>query len=231
MILRNFACSAIASLALVAVGCTSVFPQVRYAGFTDEQDAAFDENNPKRFLEALDERNLTRQVYEALECKLGSGRLHDQFFALIVLGRIPNRGQYVIMEQVAKTSPHIRVRCQAMYCTAQLRDPASVPYLLKVARSGKGYERLTAVDSLDLVRTGIVDDVPLFVDFFVFERPQYTDEDIFRLPDPEEVLKKFEQWWNEHGVQLLGARRLDQDYWSSEFDLRGHSDPDFRGRP
>jgi hypothetical protein len=163
--------------------------------------------------------SLGDDIYVALERSASSEDPARASVAITVLGRIPNKGQLRIMEDVARDSSGEMLRCQAMYCMGVLRDPAAVPYLLGVlgSQTKTDYERTTAVRSLRHIRKGFVDELPMWVGNYVLIGKPH--EGLSDLPTLDEQYAEYTEWWNANSKQLLSERQV-RDYRGQESHAR-----------
>jgi len=152
-------------------------------------------------------KDLGHELYEALEAKAKSDNLRAALFGVTLLGRIPNRGQIDVLEEVAGRASDKILRCQAMYSMGLLRDPAGVPFLLRVLGSPKegDYERQTAASAVEIIRDGITDKMPVEVWWYVFDR---EPGGIMDFPTLAAMHADLSAWWQANAERLLSQRQV-----------------------
>jgi len=203
--------------ALLSCSCERKTPK-RETGLEVSQNlqTAIDVNDVRGALAAGQLKRLPARFYMDLEHKAASPKREDQMFAVTVLGRLPNRNQFRILQQVARESQDLEVRCQAMYSLGLLRDPAAVPFLLDVLAHGDHdpdqFERLTAAAGLGLIRDGYIDDMPLEVTGFVVVPTNPGAGSLLRWPTLEEQVADYTAWWEANATNLLQATGPVRDY-------------------
>jgi HEAT repeat protein len=143
-------------------------------------------------------------LYGDLVKKAKTGRLTDQYFAVTILGRLPKRDQVGVIVEVAQKNSDLTLRCQAMYSLGVLRDRAAVPYLLEVLGGTSSekdrYDQWVAAEAIQLIKKGIIDRAPIYVQWFVFkpltdsERLDYERRGLKR-PSLEEQYAEYLAWW------------------------------------
>ncbi len=177
-------------------------------GLTPDLEAALAKVDLREGVRIVRERKTYGDdLYEALEAKARSDDWKAALFGVTLLGRIPNRGQGSVLEDVASRSSDKALRCHAMYSMGLLRDPAAVPFLLKVLDSAteREYDRWTAACAVVIIRDGIVDEMPVEVWWYVLvPDPSNT----LGLPTLDSRRAELPAWWEANSQRLLADRRV-----------------------
>lgn len=179
-------------------------------GLTPDLEAALAKVDLREGVRIVRERKTHGDdLYEALEAKARSDDWKAALFGVTLLGRIPNRGQVSVLEDVASRSSDKALRCQAMYSMGLLRDPAAVPFLLKVLDSPteREYDRWTAARAVEIIRDGIVDEMPVEVWWYVCIVVDEPDSAL-GLPTLDSLRAELSAWWEANSQRLLADRHV-----------------------
>jgi len=149
-------------------------------------------------------RHLEPELYAALELLAKSDDSESAFIAVTLLGRIPDRGQYSILQDIATNRAYRALRCQALYSMGLLRDPHAAPFLLRILGSVEEpeYDRWVAASSLEIIRDGIVDEMPMRVWGYVLT-PVPGAAGPLKMPSLESLHAEFVEWWEANSARLL----------------------------